>query len=425
MQGRPVAEDLPTSTALALPHDRSDLARWLLETAASAPTPTAWFAHLGRALQHLGVRVGRIWFGTFVLHPQVHALAWLWEADAPEVRTFHRPHGYVLTSAFLDSPPGRILNGVPQYRCRLHDPSAHLEFPVLHDLRAGGASDYYAVPVRFAGKLAGVVTWTCWAPGGLTDDDVQLLDSIRPIMALQLRTFVADSISSGLLRAYLGQGTGDRVLQGMVRRGDGETLRAALWFCDLRDFTCLSETLPRQDLLDLLNAWFEPMVAAVEGQGGEVLKFMGDGMLAIFPVQRDRAGEDDATAACQRALQAAADAQVRIDTGNCARLGHGLTPLRYGLALHVGDVVYGNIGSPGRLDFTVIGPAVNQAARLEGLCARLGRRLLLSQAFAALCPRETPLESLGHHPLKGIAQPAEVFGLREPMPPQFPALSEA
>jgi adenylate cyclase len=399
---------MPMPMPMALPASRAELPRWLIETASVATSPQAWFLALGAALTGVGVPVGRIWFGTFILHPQVHALAFLWEAGAPEVRTFARPHGYVLTHAFIESPPGRIMQGAPRYRVKLHDPAASLEFPVLRDLIAGGATDYYAVPVHFAGKLAGVLTWTSWAPGGFRDDDIALLDEVRPIMAMQLRLFVAESISSGLLRAYLGQEAGERVLQGMVRRGDGETLRAAIWFCDLRNFTVLSETLASQALLAVLNAWFEPMVAAVEGQRGEVLKFMGDGMLAIFP-----ATPEDATGACQRALTAAADAERRIEAGNAERTTLGMPPLRYGLALHFGDVVYGNIGSPGRLDFTVIGPAVNQAARLEGQCARLGHKLLLSQAFAALCPPTTPLQSLGLHALKGIAEPTEILALVE------------
>jgi adenylate cyclase len=204
-----------------------------------------------------------------------------------------------------------------------------------------------------------------------------------------------------LLDTYVGRQSGGRVLEGQIQRGTGETIRAVIWLCDLRGFTGLSETLPRDELIDLLNCYFGPMCDAVMAEGGEVLKFIGDAMLAIFPIKADTSG------ICGAALMAAERAQAALVEENRRREGLSLPRIEYGLALHVGDVLYGNIGSDTRLDFTVIGPAVNLTARIESMCRQLGRPLLLSSDFvkaggiAAL--------SLGAFPLRGVGVEQEIF----------------
>lgn len=209
-------------------------------------------------------------------------------------------------------------------------------------------------------------------------------------------------IVRALLDTYVGHRTGERVLSGAVKRGDGETIRAVIWNCDLRGFTTLSDALPRDLLLDLLNQYFEIMVNAVSAEGGEVLKFIGDGMLAIFELREG----DNLAQRCAAALRAA-----RATVALRHRIAAGLAEIRYGLALHLGEVTYGNIGAPNRLDFTVIGAAVNHATRVEKVAAKLDRRIVTSASFAAAAA--APLVSLGTHSLPGVLEPQEVFTLSE------------
>jgi adenylate cyclase len=195
------------------------------------------------------------------------------------------------------------------------------------------------------------------------------------------------------------------VLDGLVRRGDGVTIAAALMFTDMRGFTAMSETLSREQVLDLLNSYFDAMAPAVQAQGGEILKFVGDGMLAIFPMKDDL----DRDRACRSALVAAKDGSAAIDALNVERAKDGLPPLDVGITLHSGSVSYGNIGTADRLDFTVIGPAVNLVSRMQSLCEPLGRRILTSRRFASACHSE--LVPIGRHRFKGIADEQQVYGL--------------
>jgi adenylate cyclase len=208
-----------------------------------------------------------------------------------------------------------------------------------------------------------------------------------------------------LLHTYLGREAGRRVLTGSIRRGEATTLAAALWYCDLRGFTQLSDRLERDQVVELLDDYFGCMAAPVEAMGGEILKFVGDAMLAIFPMRDDL----DRDRACRDALTAAERALVDLDGLNQVRQRADKPELKVGLGLHAGAVMYGNIGAPARLDFTVIGPAVNLVTRIESLCPQLGRPLLTSGPFASPCGSR--LKSLGLHPLKGIEAPQEIFGL--------------
>jgi adenylate cyclase len=280
------------------------------------------------------------------------------------------------------------------------DPSA---WPIVDDLARLGATDYLMYALDLDEKPAVAVSWSTDRPGGFGESDLAALHEVRVALAAVLEIHARREIASTVVRTYLGRDAGDRVLAGLIKRGDGETVRAALWFSDLREFTSLSDRLGRDALLALLDDAFEAQVGAIEDAGGTVLKFMGDGLLAIF------AAGDDEAAACRSALAAARDAAGRVARANVRREADGAPPIRYGLALHFGDVQFGNIGSPQRLDFTVIGPAVNRAARLEAVCAVLGRACVLSADFAARCGE--PVASLGQATLKGVAEAVEVFGL--------------
>jgi adenylate cyclase len=214
-------------------------------------------------------------------------------------------------------------------------------------------------------------------------------------------------LSINLLDAYVGRAAGKRILAGEVRRGEGQTIEAVIWYCDLRGFTRASDRLSRDAVIALLNDYFTAMGEAVTEAGGEILKFMGDGMLAMFPI----ASAADRAETVARAVWAGAAAAETIGALNVARAAAAEPDVRFGLALHIGEVMFGNIGASKRLDFTVIGPAVNYAARLEKVCAEIGCRMVLSSAIADLMPPNT-LAALGRHVLKDIDEPQLVYGLR-------------
>jgi class 3 adenylate cyclase len=245
------------------------------------------------------------------------------------------------------------------------------------------------------------VEWFAEGPTGFDSEERVYLEAICLVSAAPLQVVVERGVTLGLLQAYLGRRSAGRVLSGAVHRGTGEVIEAVVWISDLRDFTHLSETLPPDQVIAALNDCCARLVGAIHPFGGEVLKFIGDGLLAIFPLQ-----PRGATSACDAAL--AAVRAARLDQ---ERTRAGLPPLPFGIGLHLGAVMYGNIGAPDRLDFTAIGPAVNVASRIEGLCRPLACPVLISEAVAARSTQ--PLAQLGHHRLRGTARPVELFTLPE------------
>ena len=228
---------------------------------------------------------------------------------------------------------------------------------------------------------------------------------MTPAVAVNLEIQALRRMARTLLDTYVGRQAGGRVLAGQIRRGMGETINAVIWLSDLRGFTSLSESSPRDELIEMLNRYFGPMCDAVEASGGEILKFIVDSLLAIFPI------ELDAAAACRRALEAAHAAGIAIEAENLLRTASGAPQIDYGLALHVGDVMYGNIGGDARLDFTVIGPAVNLTSRIESMCKDLQRSPLLSAEFVHASGVRAEL--LGEFALKGVGARQPIYGVIE------------
>jgi adenylate cyclase len=280
-------------------------------------------------------------------------------------------------------------------------------------------TDYIALPVPLSYGRKNVIMVATDRPGGFHDGELARLRGLLPLLSLVLEVKETKRILRTLLDVYLGHDAGRRVLGGLIKRGDGITLAAALWYCDLRGFTAMAETLPRDATIALLNDYFECMVGPVQQHGGEVLKFIGDAMLAIFPIADDL----DRDRACHAALAAAEAALADLAQLNDRRRAAGRATLEIGIALHMGAVTYGNIGGPERLDFTVVGPAVNLVTRLEGLCSELGRPLLASARFASPCGSK--LVSLGRYRLRSFAEEHEVFTLPPPSPVVQPAMEVA
>jgi adenylate cyclase len=307
---------------------------------------------------------------------------------------------------YLQSPITAVRNSGEPIRRHLARADCPDDFPVLAELRAENATDYLAAPMLFTDGSIHVATWATQQEGGFTAQQTADLGTlIRPLTRMvEIRAL--RRTATNLLDTYVGRQAGERILMGEIRRGHVEAIRAAIWLSDMRGFTALAERLSPQELVDLLNRYFDCQVPAILDQGGEVLKFMGDGLLAIFPLTEH--GEE-AGDVCGRMLGCARKALADIDALSVpASAEH----IRFGLALHVGQVMYGNIGGGNRLDFTCIGPAVNLAARMEKVAARLGHPVVASEPFAALCPNEfTPL---GEFDIAGFAAPQPVFALAGP-----------
>jgi len=277
-----------------------------------------------------------------------------------------------------------------------------MDFPILRDLREEGVTDYLIAPLHFTNGEIHFASWATRQPGGFTDENIVAITSVTTPLTRVAEIRAAQRIAATLLSTYVGPKAGQRVLAGQIRRGTTEAIHAGIWLSDMRGFTKLADRLRPQDLVDLLNRYFDCQVPPILDHGGEVLKFMGDGLLAIFPI-----GEcADTATVCAAALEAAYAARDNVRKLNAAA---DTGAVRFGLALHVGDVLYGNIGGGDRLDFTCIGPAVNLAARLEKLAGQLGRTILASEEFAKYCG--DGLRPLGKFAIAGFAEERTAFGL--------------
>jgi len=362
----------------------------------------AFVTAFAEKLLEAGVPIARISTAVPVLHPNVDTSAIYWQADTgaeermwqmtPE--TMKMRQNSPLHIAYFDGKASR---------CRIGPEAEEGEFTILPDLRADGMTDYLALPAPFSDGSNKAVTFATKAPGGFSDEHIALLETMMPTAAMILEIQTLRRTARTLLDTYVGPAAGQRVVEGSIKRGMGETIHSVIWFCDLRGFTELSGRLDDAALLALLNDYFGVMTDAVQSHGGEVLKFIGDAMLAIFALDADA----DRAETAARALAAAGAAQDALAAVNEARAEAGAAEIRCGIALHVGDVHYGNIGGAGRLDFTVIGPAVNLASRVEGLCATLGEPLLLSEDFVA--ESGAACKAVGSFALKGIAQEQTVY----------------
>ena len=390
-----------------IPHlARADAARgesiadWLLTRAWQEPSPERLVDAFCHCLRRNGVPVSRMTVIMPTLHPQVFAAVLVWREDAG-VRVVYEPHDILSQPKFQASPFAPILRGAGGVRRRMEDPGCKLDYPVVRELHAEGATDYVAMPFRYADGQLNVLSMTSFAPGGFSTAHLGAVYEALPVLGRLLEVFAQRRTAVGLLETFLGRRTGARVLDGLVKHGDGEHIEAVVWFSDLRNSTALSQSMERDAYLDYLNRYFACLAGAIMEHDGEVLRFIGDAALAIFPVG------DDAPQACRRALVAARLAGERVDADNQADPARA--PIRYGIGLHLGYVTYGNIGVPARLEFTVIGPAANTAARVESMCKTLGRNVVISTAFARAYGGE--LVALGRHQVKDVEGEQELFTL--------------
>lgn len=370
------------------------LVDWLLREAGQCKTPEELVEAFGKRLLKDGIAVSRISVLIWSLHPFIAGRNHVWRKGEDGVKTSAPSHDIHFTPAFVNSPLRHVADGLGGVRQRLTGDDFEFSFPIMHDLKAEGATDYVAMPLVFSNGDIQVMTLACDHPKGFTTANLGLLFEISGVLARQFEVYTLKATAHTLLDTYLGRRTGARVMGGEIKRGDGDEIDAAILMCDLRGSTAHEERMPRGDYLNLLNRFFETVTEVVNERDGEVLKFIGDAVLAVFP-----AGDDTA-----RACRQSADAARAIN----AALAEMPEELKCAIGIAFGNVTYGNVGSKERLDFTVIGQAANVAARLADFGKAHGEPIVVTSSIAEQAgePR-----ALGAPVLPGLSRPTEAFAI--------------
>jgi adenylate cyclase len=381
---------------------------WLVNGARSAPSPPQMMAETCERLVRAGIPLSRVNIFIRTLHPDIFGFSFVWRLGE-EVTVTSASFDAPDSQEFKSSPLAILYETASEVRYRLDDPES-ARFPFLDDMRAEGVTDYFAAPLLFADGLINSSSWTTKQPGGFSDAQLDGLRTVIPPLARLIEIISLRRRAATLLDTYVGNRAGERILGGQIRRGHTDTMDAAIWLSDLRGFTALSDRLPAETVVDILNSYFDCQVSAIRAHGGEVLKFMGDGLLAVFPID-EYVG--DVRQVCSRVLEAACDSRASVEAMQYP-IGDTVERFRFGVALHVGKILYGNIGGGNRLDFTCIGPAVNLAARLEKIAGRLNRTIVASAGFAEICAGGWT--ELGEFPIAGFSKAERVFGLLDEGP---------
>src|SRR6476620_6640101 len=385
--------------------DLQKISDWLIDGARSAPTPSRMMAETCERLVQAGLPLWRV--GVFVrtLHPDIFGRNFIWRAGA-EVELGTVDFDVLDSPEFMSSPLAIVFRQGLEVRARLDDAESK-RFPIVEDMRAEGVTDYIALPLLFMDRAVHASSWTTKQPGGFTEAQLNALRSIIKPLARCIEIISLRRTSALLLDTYVGNRAGERILGGQIRRGHTDTMDAAIWLSDLRGFTALSDRLSAETVVDILNRYFDCQVSSIKTHGGEVLKFMGDGLLAVFPID-EYVG--DVRQVCSSVLEAARESRASVEAMHFP-IGDAVERFRFGVALHVGRLLYGNIGGGNRLDFTCIGPAVNLAARLEKIAGRLHRTIVASAGFAGACPGGWA--DLGDFPIAGFSKAERVYGLQD------------
>ncbi|MBN9490822.1 MAG: adenylate/guanylate cyclase domain-containing protein [Alphaproteobacteria bacterium] len=405
---------------LDAPLDRrvSRLHRWAVDEGLRGETAHDLFAGFCQHLLAEGFPLWRGYAALETLHPRWWGSGFTWQRGLAFVKLAQFGHDHATTASWVGgvfhhlAERAKAGEGNPCIRRQLAKGPPERDFPALERFHAAGATDYLAELFDHRRKgtcgLGVAYSFMTDRPGGFSDSDVHLLRAALPAVSLAMKAHAGQANASRLLQVYLGEDAGRRVHGGEVERGSVESLRAVLWYADIRGFTAIADDAPAHAVVDLLDDVFETLAGVLREYGGQVLKFIGDGLLATFSFD-----EESCQATCRRVLDAAAKAMDAIDTLNAARRSAGKLTAAVDLALHVGDVLFGNVGAVDRLDFTMIGPAVNEVSRIEALCARLGHRTLISAELAAAAqPGPGRLMSVGYHDLRGVRAEREIYALR-------------
>jgi len=390
------------------PADLKQISDWLIGGARSAVSPSSMMAQFCERLVAAGLPLWRVGLFVRTLHPDILGVNFIWKPGA-EVAVGTADFDVLDSPEYQNSPLAIVFGEGREVRHRLDDPESR-RFPFLDDMRIEGVTDYIALPLHATDGSAHATSWTTRQPDGFSDEQLNGLRSLMPPLARLVEIVNQRRRASMLLDTYVGNRAGERILGGQIRRGHTETMHAAIWLSDLRGFTALSDRLPPETVVDILNRYFDCQVPAIRGHGGEVLKFMGDGLLAVFPIEQ---GDRDIEQVCARVLDAARESRANVEALRYP-IGDTHERFRFGVALHVGKILYGNIGGGNRLDFTCIGPAVNLAARLEKIAGRLHRTVVASAGFAGVCA--DGWIDLGEFPIAGFSKAERVYGLADENP---------
>ena len=381
---------------------------WLIDGARSATVPTRMMSETCERLVAAGNPLWRVSVFVRMLHPDIFGRSFVWRPGA-EVVVNAADFDVQDSPEFKRSPLAILYETEQEVRFKLDDPESR-RFPFFDDMRAEGVTDYIALPLLFTDGSAHATSWSTKQAGGFSDQQLNALRTLVTPLARVVEISILRYKAATLLDTYVGNRAGERILGGRIRRGHTETMHAAIWLSDLRGFTALSDRLPAETVVDILNGYFDCQVAAIREHGGEVLKFMGDGLLAVFPID-EYVG--DVTQVCSRVLEAARESRASVEAMHFP-IGETVERFRFGVALHVGQILYGNIGGGNRLDFTCIGPAVNLAARLEKIAGKLSRTIVASEGFAGICAGGWT--ELGEFPIAGFSKAERVFGLIDEAP---------
>jgi adenylate cyclase len=400
--------------------DVAELTAWLAEAGLANMPLEAMVDGFSRRLNRMGISIARTFVGTNTLHPMVSVRSLIWTRPSGPSERYEFDHVNVNDPMVQQSPFVRMLReGIAEERRRLTDAAEPSEAPVFEELRAAGITEWLGrvfsfgeLSPRFRGanqadridRLWLVCSFSTDRPEGYRADELTVLDQVLPVFAVAVKAATMRAIGHGLLATYLGRDPAERVLSGTILRGEVQNVRAVLLYADLRGFTQMAGATADRELIAMLDDYFECMVRPVVRRGGEIIKFLGDGLLAAFAA--------DAADAGSAALDAAEEALSLVASLNAERRAANRPIMALDVALHIGDVLYGNVGIDARLDFTVIGPAVNEAARIEFMCKSVDRNLLASGQFIEAAPECRPrLVSIGRHRLRGVREEAELFGL--------------
>jgi len=389
------------------------LASWLAKAGLEGRMETALvegFCNRGVAG---GLPLARVMVLIDTLHPIHEGRAFRWEREKPEatLTEYGRTAEGEAAERWRTSPLYRLLmSGESLLRLRL-TAETEAEFPSLAEYREAKHTDYVAIINRFAedgviGEMDCVYSfWTTDRPDGFTDEEIGALKRLTPFLGLAIKSASLARIAATLVETYLGRDAGRRVLRGRIDRGVADRIKTVLWFSDLRNYTRISDTSPPEEIIPLLNDYADAVVSSIHEHDGDVLKLIGDGVLAIFPAE-------ERSRACAAALDAAAAAREAVAALNARRFEKGLPATEMYLGLHLGEVFYGNIGSKERLDFTVVGPAVNEVSRIAAMCRSVDQPILVSAAFAsAVAGERRTFASVGRFALRGVGKPQELFTL--------------
>jgi len=372
------------------------IVEWLADEALQNSEPANLYGELCQRLRGVGIPIlgGQVAFR--ILHPLYDASTLNWNTQRGVVVEHFRPE-QSSDDQFVHSPLGHIMaHRLPVLRRRLTGDTALLDFPILEELRSLGGTDYISFLIRFEHNGL-ICSWRSDRATGFTDDEITQLNRVVRELAIALKARIERSVAQNVAHAYLGKRAGQSVLNGLIRRGDGEKINAALWYSDLRYSTALADRLPADTFLNLLGRYFEMTASSVLDHGGEVVSLIGDAVLGLFRI------DHTADEACGRALAAAQEARRRLNPPSAQTNAN----VDFGIALHLGQVIYGNVGVPERLQFTVVGSAVNEVVRVEDLTKKLGHSVLATASFVDATPGSW--RPLGEHTLRGIETPVPIF----------------